>query len=169
MGEQLQVEDTSVRNIGRILIFAALCAATWLVFSDLISYWTGLGSSRITGLDVSKLTFIRDDRVRFGGPGVHFKEIKYYKTPEGGEVGIFQADGDNQSEVFVRGRQKVFHDEGFEEVTTYEPFIAWSYVLKRGAVLVILCLLIFAVAGLALKLMDKGQLIRACLKNRGRA
>lgn len=146
-----------MRIIGRILILAVLCAATWLVFSDAISYWTGLGSSRITSLDVSKLTFIRDGRVRFGGPGVHFKEVKYYKTPEGGEVAIFQTGGDTQRKVFVRGRQKIFHDEGFEEVTTYEPFVPWTYVLKRGAVLFILCLLIFAVAGLVLKLMGKGQ------------
>lgn len=139
--------------IGRILIFAAFCAAACLVFSDGIFYWTGFGSSRITSLDVGKLTFNRDDRIQFGGPGVHFKEVKFYHTPDGGEVAIFQTGSDAQHKVFIRGQHKVFHDKGFEEITTYEPFVAWTYLLKRGGVLLILFFVVLATAGLALRLL----------------
>jgi hypothetical protein len=146
-----------VKIIGRVLILATFCAVTYLLFSDVFSYWTGFGSTRIASLDVGKLTFIRDDRIRFGGPGVHFKEVKYYKTAQGDEIVIFQTGSSAQPKVFIRGRQKIYHEGGYDAITTYEPFVAWTYVLKRGAVLFILSLLIFAVLGLALKLMGRGQ------------
>lgn len=79
-----------MKIIGRVLILATFCAVTYLLFSDVFSYWTGFGSSRIASLDVGKLTFIRDDRIRFGGPGIHFKEVKYYKTAQGDEIAMFQ-------------------------------------------------------------------------------
>lgn len=144
-----------MKNIGRLLILSALCAATWLVFRDSFSYWVGVGSTRICSLDVSRLQFLRDDRFRFGGPGVHFKEVKYYRTPEGDEVAIFQPIDVSETGVFVRGMHRIFHEKGFEEVTTYEPFIAWSYILKRSAVLSIIYLLIFALAGLVLKITGR--------------
>lgn len=142
---------------GRILIFVAFCAAAYLVFSDAISYWTGWGTSRIENLNVGKLTFVRDGRIRFGGPGVHFKEVKYYKTPEGREFAFLQPLIGEQQGLFIRGRHKIFNDDGFDEVTTYEPFVVWTYLLKRLAVLFILSLMILAVAGFALKLLRKGH------------
>lgn len=148
-----------MKTIGRILLLAGFFAITYLVFSDVISYWTGWGHTKIASLDVGKLTFIRDGRIRFGGPGVHFKEVKYFKTPEGGEVVIFQPDRAMRSELFIRGKHKMYDDKGFEEVTTYEPFVAWSYLLKRSAVLFILFLMILAVAGFILKVLGKGQSI----------
>src|SRR4051794_13246152 len=115
-----------LKLIGRILLLMALSAAAYLVFSDVIAFWTGWGSSQISRIDVGKLTFIRDDRIRFGGPGVHFKEVKCFRTPGGGEVVIFQPDRGLQRQLFIRGQQKIYRAEGFDEVTTYEPFVAWT-------------------------------------------
>jgi hypothetical protein len=166
MGGQQKVEDSSVKILGRVLILSVFCAATCLVFSDLISYWTGWGGSRIERIDVGKLTFIRDDRIRFGGPGVHFKEVKYFRTQEGDEVVMFQSDRGLRSQVFIRGRHKIYGDEAFEEVTTYEPFVAWTYLLKRSAVLFILLLMILAVAGFVVKMLGKGQLVPPVVRKR---
>lgn len=145
------MEYSSVKIIGRVIILSLFCAATLLVFSDLPSYWTGWGGSRLERIEVGKWTFIRNDRIRFGGPGVHFIEVKRFRTPEGEEVAMLQPNRSLQSQLFIRGRHKIYDAEAFEEITTYEPFLVWTYLLKRSGVLFVLFLMILAVTGYFLK------------------
>jgi len=148
---------SSVKVVGRFLILVAFCAAVYLVFADGISYWTGWGSSRIENLSANNMTFVRDDRIRFGGPGVHFKNVKYYKTQEGEGIAVFQPAGGEQQRLFIRGSHRIYNNVGFDEITTYEPFALWTYLSQRIAVLFVLSLMMLVLAGLALKLVGKGH------------
>jgi hypothetical protein len=146
-----------VKIAGRILIVISICATATIVFFDVISYLSGIGNSRIVALDIKNLTLIREDQIRFGGPGIHMKDVKHYKNPEGQELVILQTANSPKPGVFLIGRHKIYDSEGFKEIILYEPFVLPKYLLQRSAVLFILTLLIFAVAGLILKLIGKGQ------------
>lgn len=140
-----------------ILFLTGFCAVAYFLFSNVISYWTGYGTSHITRREVDGLTFVRDDRFKVSGVNSPYQEVKIYRTPEGNEIAVFQTGAAAQAKVFVRFSRDIFKDNRYERITTYEPFVVWIYLLVRLAALFVLSLMILALVGLILKLMGKGS------------
>ena len=148
----MQMKDSSVRRIGQVFIVAVWLAAAVLVFSDALFHLAGSSASKIYHFDPSRLTFVRNDRISFGGPGIHYKDVTFYKTQEGNQIAVFQSNKTPEKGLFLRGKHKIYHTTGYDEIVTYEPFVLWPYALKRCAVLFILSVMILAAAGFVLKL-----------------